>query len=138
MSIQGSQIVVITLALARVSQDKCHPQTIEVCRTRAEGLGLDVIIGDESSFTYDSDVFGVLVQQPATDGSIKDYRVCSRSLYFMLLRCFKSHSHCTAVLHAVKSPEMAVKLRLCRQLAGMQPAEALCPADDNANFKGPP
>ncbi len=57
-------------------QDKCHPQTIEVCRTRAEGLGLDVIIGDEASFTYDSDVFGVLVQQPATDGSIKDYRVC--------------------------------------------------------------
>ena len=58
-----------------VMQDKCHPQTIEVCRTRAEGLGLSVIIGDESSFTYDSDVFGVLVQQPATDGSIKDYKV---------------------------------------------------------------
>ena len=56
-------------------QDKCHPQTIEVCRTRAEGLGLDVIVGDEASFKYDSSVFGVLVQQPATDGSIKDYKV---------------------------------------------------------------
>ena len=56
-------------------QDKCHPQTIEVCRTRAEGLGLDVVVGDESTFKYDSSVFGVLVQQPATDGSIKDYKV---------------------------------------------------------------
>ncbi|KAK9836531.1 hypothetical protein WJX74_002469 [Apatococcus lobatus] len=61
--------------------DKCHPQTIEVCRTRAEGLGLDVIVGDEASFKYDSSVFGVLVQQPATDGSIKDYKSLTKEAH---------------------------------------------------------
>lgn len=55
--------------------DKCHPQTIEVCRTRADGLGMVVSVGPEDSFDYsDKDVCGVLVQYPATDGSISDYR----------------------------------------------------------------
>ena len=58
-----------------VAQDKCHPQTIEVCRTRAEGLGLEVIIGDEAAFAFDKDVSGVLLQYPATDGSVLDYSV---------------------------------------------------------------
>ena len=58
-------------------QDKCHPQTIEVCRTRAEGLGLKVIVGKEAQFDINKDTCGVLLQYPATDGSIEDYKVCS-------------------------------------------------------------
>ena len=54
--------------------NKCHPQTIEVCRTRADGLGLQIVVGDEQTFDYtDKTVCGVMVQYPATDGSVLDY-----------------------------------------------------------------
>ncbi|GAB4823399.1 hypothetical protein N2152v2_010445, partial [Parachlorella kessleri] len=53
---------------------KCHPQTIAVCRSRADGLGLTVEVGDEASFELGKDVCGVLLQYPATDGSIHDYK----------------------------------------------------------------
>ena len=51
----------------------CHPQTIAVVQTRAEALGLKVVVGDHQSYDFSDDVFGVLVQYPATDGSIYDY-----------------------------------------------------------------
>ena len=52
----------------------CHPQTIEVVRTRAEPLGVDVVVGHHETFELTFDVFGVLVQYPATDGRVLDYR----------------------------------------------------------------
>jgi len=53
----------------------CHPQTIEVVKTRAEPLGIEVHVGEWGSIDYaGQDVFGVLVQYPTTDGSIEDYR----------------------------------------------------------------
>jgi len=52
--------------------DHCHPQTIEVMRTRAEPLGISLTIDDYSEFKVDESVFGVLVQYPATDGAIYD------------------------------------------------------------------
>jgi len=51
----------------------CHPQTIEVVRTRAEPLGLEVIVGDHREFELTSSVFGVLVQYPRTDGLVEDH-----------------------------------------------------------------
>jgi len=53
--------------------NKCHPQTIAVCCTRAEGLGLEAVVGDEASFAYGSDVCGVLLQYPTTTGTVEDY-----------------------------------------------------------------
>ncbi len=51
----------------------CHPQTIEVVKTRALPLGIEVMVGDHRSFNFDTPVFGVLLQYPATDGAIYDY-----------------------------------------------------------------
>jgi len=51
----------------------CHPQTIELVRTRARPLGIEVIVGDHRAFTPDASCFGVLVQYPDTTGSIHDY-----------------------------------------------------------------
>lgn len=51
----------------------CHPQTIAVVRTRARSLGIEVTVGDHLTFEPNEDVFGVLVQYPATDGAIYDY-----------------------------------------------------------------
>ncbi|MDV2999883.1 MAG: Glycine dehydrogenase (decarboxylating) [Chroococcopsis gigantea SAG 12.99] len=52
----------------------CHPQTIEVIKTRAYPLGIELIIGDHRSFDFSTPVFGALLQYPATDGEIYDYR----------------------------------------------------------------
>jgi len=52
----------------------CHPQTIDVVKTRAVPLGIDVVAGDHTSFKFGADIFGVLVQYPATNGAIYDYR----------------------------------------------------------------
>jgi len=52
----------------------CHPQTIEVVQTRARPLGIDVIVGDHQAFVFEQAVFGVLLQYPASDGTIYDYR----------------------------------------------------------------
>jgi len=51
----------------------CHPQTIDIVRTRAKPLGIDVIVGDHHTFAPTAACFGVLVQYPATTGSIHDF-----------------------------------------------------------------
>ena len=52
----------------------CHPQTIEVVKTRALPLGIEVIIDDYTNFDFATPIFGALLQYPATDGTINDYR----------------------------------------------------------------
>ena len=53
-----------------VSKD-CHPQTIDVIKTRAEPLGLTVVVGDEATDIKEDIVCGIL-QYPGTLGDIKD------------------------------------------------------------------
>jgi glycine dehydrogenase len=53
--------------------EACHPQTIDVVRTRAKARGWEVVVGDHEGWEIDDDVFGVLLQYPATDGEIIDY-----------------------------------------------------------------
>ena len=55
-----------------VAED-CHPQTIEVVRTRARPLGVEVVVGSVDDYRPDERAFGVLVQYPATDGRLQDY-----------------------------------------------------------------
>ncbi|MFH2202062.1 MAG: aminomethyl-transferring glycine dehydrogenase [Elusimicrobiota bacterium] len=58
----------------------CHPQTLDVVRTRAWPLGIEVVVGDHATFTFDDQVFGALLQYPATDGTIYDYEAfCARA-----------------------------------------------------------
>jgi glycine dehydrogenase len=55
--------------------ETCHPQTIEVVRTRARPLGVEVVIGDPERADFASKpVFGALVQYPDTHGVVHDYR----------------------------------------------------------------
>jgi glycine dehydrogenase len=53
--------------------DKCHPQTIDIVRTRAKPLGVSVVTGDHRTWQFAGKVFGVLVQYPDTTGSIHDF-----------------------------------------------------------------
>jgi len=63
-----------------VAED-CHPQVIAVVATRAEPLGINVIVGPTSSLDFDKqDLFGVLLSYPTTDGRVEDLRaICDRA-----------------------------------------------------------
>jgi glycine dehydrogenase len=56
--------------------DTCHPQTIEVVKTRAAAVGIHILVGNHHTFDFASapSLFAVLLQYPATDGTIHDYR----------------------------------------------------------------
>jgi glycine dehydrogenase len=51
----------------------CFPQTIDVLRTRAAPIGIQVIVGDHHSALANQEYFGVLLQYPAQNGDIHDY-----------------------------------------------------------------
>ena len=52
----------------------CHPQTIDVVKTRAAALGVEIVTGDHQTFALTAKFFGALVQYPATTGEVFDYR----------------------------------------------------------------
>src|SRR3954468_7262078 len=65
---------------AYLVDERCHPQTIAVVQTRAEARGIQVTVGDPSGFTFGPNVIGALVQYPATDGELRDFRpLCERA-----------------------------------------------------------
>jgi len=51
----------------------CHPQTIDVVLTRAEPLGMDVVVGNHEEWDFSTPTFGVLLQYPSTYGDVLDY-----------------------------------------------------------------
>lgn len=53
--------------------EECHPQTVEVLRTRAEPLGVKILVGNVDSFSPGEDFFGALVQYPSTLGNVRDF-----------------------------------------------------------------
>ncbi|MEI6390347.1 MAG: aminomethyl-transferring glycine dehydrogenase [Verrucomicrobiota bacterium] len=52
---------------------RCHPQTIDVVKTRASALGIEVVVSDHETFRFNEQVFGALVQYPDTHGEVNDY-----------------------------------------------------------------
>ena len=52
----------------------CHPQTIAVVETRAAAIGCRVQTGDPFADLDPAAVFGVVLQYPASDGGVVDYR----------------------------------------------------------------
>ncbi|QCU89866.1 aminomethyl-transferring glycine dehydrogenase [Thiomicrorhabdus sediminis] len=56
-----------------VAED-CHPQNIDVVKTRAEPMGIEVVIGNPADDIADYDLFGILLQYPNTYGDVIDYR----------------------------------------------------------------
>lgn len=52
----------------------CLPQTIDVIKTRAGVLGIEVIVGNYQTLTLDHDFFGALLQYPAKEGSVLNYQ----------------------------------------------------------------
>jgi len=53
--------------------EKCFPQTIDVIKTRAASVGINVIVGNHATADLSKDIFAVFVQYPDNDGKICDY-----------------------------------------------------------------
>lgn len=55
--------------------EACHPQTVDVVRTRAQPLGVEIVVGDHRTVDLGAKKYvGALVQYPTTDGAVVDYR----------------------------------------------------------------
>ncbi len=52
---------------------ECFPQTIELLKTRAKPLGIELVIGDFRTLTLNDKLYGALLQYPTADGSVHDY-----------------------------------------------------------------
>lgn len=58
-----------------------HPHVIEVLKTRAEPLGLKMIISDPMSFDHAVDVFAAFFQYPTSSGKIENYKTITQQLH---------------------------------------------------------
>jgi len=76
----------------------CHPQTIEVIKTRARPLGINIIVDDHETFQFHDKVFGALVQYPNTFGVIDDFEA------------FAKRAHDAGALVAVAADLLALAL----------------------------
>jgi glycine dehydrogenase len=77
---------------------ECHPQTIDVVRTRAEPIGIEVVVGAPDDEMPAEGVFGVLLQYPGTTGAVRD------------LRAVVEHVHAQGALVAVAADLLALVL----------------------------
>ncbi|MEC3906875.1 aminomethyl-transferring glycine dehydrogenase [Tamlana sp. 2201CG12-4] len=50
------------------------PQTLSLLETRANPIGIELIIGNEDTFDFSADYFGALLQYPGKDGQITDIK----------------------------------------------------------------
>jgi glycine dehydrogenase len=67
-----AQRVAKSKATAFFVDENCHPQNIAVMRTRAEPMGIEVIVGAPDDLDP-SRVFGAIFQYPGTYGDLRDF-----------------------------------------------------------------
>jgi glycine dehydrogenase len=83
----AAEAMTLSLAVRRVQgqavywvDERCHPQTIAVVQTRADARGIQVRVAEPKTFEFTPEVIGALVQYPATDGEVRDFRpLCQRA-----------------------------------------------------------
>jgi len=68
-------------ATAFFVDENCHPQTIEVIKTRAEPLGIEVIVDSPELEMDATSVFGAIFQYPGTYGRVRDFSPCIAALH---------------------------------------------------------
>jgi len=52
----------------------CFPQNIDVVKTRAVPVGIEVVVGDANTINFDDSFFGALIQYPDINGEVNDYK----------------------------------------------------------------
>ncbi|MCB9205787.1 MAG: aminomethyl-transferring glycine dehydrogenase [Ignavibacteriales bacterium] len=82
--------------------DNVFPQTIDVIKTRAVHLGIELRIENEDNFELTEDVFGIFVQYPGMNGSISNYEELFKSAKEKNIFCIAAADILSLVL--LKSP----------------------------------
>ncbi|MBB6238529.1 glycine dehydrogenase [Pedobacter sp. AK013] len=57
------------------------PQTIDILKTRANPYGIELVIGNHLDFVATEDFFGAIVQYPAGNGEVFDYKDFASALH---------------------------------------------------------
>jgi glycine dehydrogenase len=78
--------------------ENCHPQNIEVVRTRGAALGVEIVVGNHETFVFTGKVFGALVQYPDTSGTVHDFTL------------FIEKAHATGAMVTVAADLLALTL----------------------------
>lgn len=64
-----------------VVHPEMHPHVIEVLRTRAEPLGLKMILQDPMNYDFKEEIFAAFFQYPTTTGKIENYQAITEKLH---------------------------------------------------------
>jgi glycine dehydrogenase len=78
--------------------DRIFPQTLDVLRSRAEPLGIELRVGPADHMNFDGPVFGVLLQNPDEAGRVDD------------LASFIERAHAAGVLVAVATDLLSLTI----------------------------
>jgi glycine dehydrogenase len=54
--------------------DTILPQTLSLLQTRANPIGIELVVGKENEFNFSSDFFGAIIQYPGKDGQVTDIK----------------------------------------------------------------
>lgn len=66
-----------------VADINIYPQTLSVLKSRAEGIGIELVITDITSFNFDEKVFGILIQYPNSNGAVCKYEQLTGKVHEM-------------------------------------------------------
>lgn len=61
--------------------ENVFPQTLAVLRTRSVSYGINLLIGNHASIELNNTIFGALVQYPAGDGKVINYKTFAEALH---------------------------------------------------------
>ena len=59
----------------------CHPQVIDVVRTRAQPLGIDIVVGDPATDLAPAEVYGALLAYPGSSGAVRNLQSVIEALH---------------------------------------------------------
>jgi glycine dehydrogenase len=54
--------------------ENCFPQTVDVAKTRAVPIGIEIVVGDHTKISLDDSFFGALIQYPDINGEANDFK----------------------------------------------------------------
>ena len=61
-------------------EENLFPQTVDVIVSHANATGIELVFGDYKTFKGDDSFFGAIVQYPAADGTVEDYKAFGKSM----------------------------------------------------------